>query len=97
MTMKASARIPTKQASLYLQKLCKHWSHKFDVSFTPLEGRVPFGPDRACDLEADDEALVLTVEGPDAEACETLGGVVYDHLARFASKEELPAPVWAPA
>lgn len=31
----SEARIPTASASKYLQQLCKHWSHKFQVEFTP--------------------------------------------------------------
>ena len=31
----SQATIPTTAASRYLQQLCKHWSHKFAVEFTP--------------------------------------------------------------
>ena len=30
--------IATASASRYLQQLCKHWSHKFAVQFTPQHG-----------------------------------------------------------
>ena len=38
----ARATIPTVSASRYLQQLCKHWSHKFAVNFTPQHGTIPF-------------------------------------------------------
>lgn len=30
-----TAMVPTTSGSRYLQQLCKHWSHKFAVDFTP--------------------------------------------------------------
>jgi uncharacterized protein len=36
------ARVPTQSASRYLQQVCKHWSHKFAVQFTPEKGHIPF-------------------------------------------------------
>ena len=54
------AEIPTAAASRYLQQLCKHWSHKFPVEFTPTHGEItlPFG---ACVLDADQEALKVSL------------------------------------
>lgn len=46
------AAIPTAEASRYLQQLCKHWSHKLDVSFTPNDGRVLFSEQSVCLLNA---------------------------------------------
>jgi hypothetical protein len=88
------ARIPTVSASRYLQQLCKHWAHKFEVSFTPETGLVPFGEGRACVMTADAEGLCLRVEAQDAETAERLGGVVVEHLRRFAHREELADPEW---
>jgi len=88
------ACIPTQSASRYLQQLCKHWSHKFEVSFTPETGIVPFGEGRACTLIADAEGLTLRVEAQDANSAARLGGVVFEHLQRFAHREELTAPEW---
>ena len=46
----SETRVPTASASRYLQQLCKHWSHKFTVEFTPEQGRIPFAEDRICTL-----------------------------------------------
>ena len=38
----ATAEVPTKSASRYLQQLCKHWSHNLAVTFTAEEGTITF-------------------------------------------------------
>ncbi len=92
--MEARANIPTANASRYLQQLCKHWSHRMDVTFTPLIGRVPFAEDANCVLEATPEALGVAITAPDAATLQRLQGVVFSHLARFATSETLPTPDW---
>jgi uncharacterized protein len=78
--------VPTISASRYLQQLCKHWSHKFEVKFDPKQGHValPFGP---LDLTATDDALLISAalnEGGDPERAKM---VIADHLNRFAFRE----------
>jgi uncharacterized protein len=82
------AKITTAAASRYLQQLCKHWSHKFAVEFTPERGRIPFDVARICTLEARSDDLTLRVEAPD-EGALRLEGVVIEHLKRFAFREDL--------
>ena len=48
----SQARVSTASASRYLQQVCKHWSHKFAVEFTPEKGHIPFSDGRICNLEA---------------------------------------------
>ncbi|MEQ6335424.1 DUF2218 domain-containing protein [Sphingobium sp. MK2] len=84
--MTLTAKVPTPNASRYLQQLCKHWSHKFDVTFDTEQGVIPFpmGPIR---MQAEPEALVVTIE-PKADAdVEKFKQVVADHLDRFAFRE----------
>src|SRR3546814_16324395 len=45
MTVSATARVPTRHASKYLQQLCKHWQHNLAVAFTADHGTVTFPPD----------------------------------------------------
>lgn len=89
-----SAIVPTQSASRYLQQLCKHWSHKFEVSFTPEKGRIalPFG-----NLELVAEETLLRVEialneGADPERAKM---VVSEHLDRFAFREAPLAFNWS--
>lgn len=92
--MKTQADIRTEHASKYLQQLCKHWSHKLAVEFTPAAGVVPFSETARAHLRADEAALHVEIEAPDAESCARLGQVVFDHLKRFAFREEMSLPDW---
>ncbi len=87
--------IPTASASRYLQQLCKHWSHKFPVEFTPTHGEItlPFG---ACVLEADQEALKVRLSAADAASLPRFQEVVEEHIKRFAFRETLTFP-WGDA
>ena len=81
-----TARVPTQSASRYLQQLCKHWSHKFEVSFDPQAGTIalPFGK---TDLRAEPDTLVVTIHIADGADAERPKKVVEDHLNRFAFRE----------
>lgn len=81
-----TARVSTESASRYLQQLCKHWSHKFEVSFDPQQGTIalPFGK---TDLKAEPETLVVTIHLNDGADSERPKKVVEDHLNRFAFRE----------
>src|ERR1700742_5355930 len=88
------ATISTASASRYLQQLCKHWSHKFAVEFTPERGTIPFDETRRCTLDASPERLALRIEAADDATLERTQGVVIDHLMRFAFREELGEVRW---
>ncbi len=90
---RSEARVPTAHASRYLQQLCKHWSHKFPVTFDAAQGVVPF-PDATCAFEASPDALTMTLTAaPDRLA--HMEGVVARHLERFAFREALDIR-WTP-
>lgn len=78
--------VTTTSASRYLQQLCKHWSHKFEVKFDRKQGQValPFGP---LELTAADDMLLISAalnEGSDPERAKS---VIASHLNRFAFRE----------
>lgn len=83
---KSKAIVETEHASRYLQQLCKHWSHKFTVEFTPEKGRIDLGEGRIADLSADGTALTVEVEAPELKRMEQ---VVEEHITRFAFRETL--------
>ena len=89
------ALVPTASASRYLQQLCKHWGHKFEVTFNAHAGRValPFGP---VEMTAADEALevVCRIEGEGDLA--RMQEVVVEHLNRFAHREGELVFDWQP-
>jgi hypothetical protein len=88
------ATIATASASRYLQQLCKHWSHKFAVEFTPEHGTIPFDEARTCTLDATPDRLALTVEAGDDATLDRMQGVVIEHLKRFAFREDLGTVEW---
>jgi uncharacterized protein len=90
----AQATIPTASASRYLQQLCKHWSHKFAVDFTPEHGTIPFDETRVCTLDALPEHLALRIEAADDVTLQHMQGVVIEHLKRFAFREEIGDVQW---
>lgn len=83
---RSTAHVPTPSASRYLQQLCKHWSHKFAVTFDAHTGHVPL-PLGTADLAADEAALTITCQVPEGGDLTRLQQVVADHLNRFAFRE----------
>lgn len=83
----ATARVTTAHASRYLQQLCKHWGHKYPVTFTPQNGRIAMSAGVLI-LDADDEGLGLQLTA-EADVLERMEGVVAEHLQRFAFKESM--------
>jgi hypothetical protein len=81
------ATVPTVSASRYLQQLCKHWSHKLTVVFTPQEGSVDFPNGARVVMRAADEALDVELTVPAGQDVERMQGVVANHLDRFAFRE----------
>jgi hypothetical protein len=82
------ADIATANASRYLQQLCKHWSHKFQVTFDDRSGKVPFSDAAELTLTANGDVLSLKLDAS-ADRLPTLEEVVAEHLKRFAFREEL--------
>lgn len=82
------AAIATIHASRYLQQLCKHWSHKLAVTYTPQSGQVAFDGGATLALAATPDTLNAKLSGTQ-EQLARLQDVVADHLKRFAHKEEL--------
>lgn len=86
---RSSANITTENASRYLQQLCKHWGHRFTVTFDPNSGNVDFGNGQALDLSASQQILTLTVSDAAKDQITDLEAVVTEHLRRFAFREDL--------
>lgn len=89
------ADVATANASRYLQQLCKHWSHRFAVTFDANSGKVPFSDTAELVLKANGDVLSLRLDAS-ADRLPTLEEVVSDHLRRFAFREELRID-WQPA
>ena len=81
-----SAKVPTANASKFIQQLCKHWSHRLEVDFSEEKGVVRF-PDAVVVLETESDTLSVTIDAPEKETVERMKGVVASHLDRFAFRE----------
>ncbi|WP_084397357.1 DUF2218 domain-containing protein [Henriciella aquimarina] len=94
--MTRQAIVATAHASRYLQQLCKHWSHKFDVDYSPNAGRIalPLG-DVA--LKAGETDLTIQITPTSVDNLEKLEDVVASHIDRFAHKEGGLTYDWQPA
>ena len=79
-------RAETGSASRYLQQLCKHWGHKFEVNFDDQHGRIALG-ETTCLLEAGEGALKAELQAADEAQLSRMEGVVADHLQRMATDE----------
>lgn len=84
----SNADVATEHASRYLQQLCKHWAHKFPVTFDPKHGEIELTIGRTV-MDADATALHIALTAGDAAQMEQLERVVEDHIKRFAFREEL--------
>ena len=82
------ATIPTKAASNYIGKLCRHFRHKIDAEYTATTGMATF-PFGTCAMAATPDQLVFDIAAPDRESVEKIKGVIERHLFKFAYKEEL--------
>lgn len=94
--LSARAKIPTANASRYLQQLCKHWAHHLAVEFTPQKGKVVFPRDArgaswpgdaVLELAAHADGLECWLFASDAGQLAALEGAVARHLDRFAFRE----------
>ena len=88
-----SGTVATVNGSRYLQQLCKHWSHRFEVSFDRAQGKVklPLGELR---LTAMPDGLQIELTGAKEEDIPRAKEVVASHLDRFAFREAPLDFVW---
>jgi hypothetical protein len=82
----STASVPTASASRYLQQLCKHWSHKFAVTYDAHQGTIPL-PMGTATLTAHESTLEVQVDVADSANLERMQKVVAEHLDRFAFRE----------
>lgn len=94
MQIVSTGRFETSNASKYLQQLCKHFSHKLEVSYDETTGEIAL-PTGGCRLHADPDALRVHLDAADAVAMQRARGIIDSHLARFAFREDFSAMKWS--
>lgn len=73
----------TTDAMRVIRRLCKHWSHKYEVQVGDAGGEI-FLPTARVILRAEPERLLVTLENPLEEIPQRMTGVVGEHLQRMA-------------
>lgn len=91
--MKETGRFETPHASKYLQQLCKHFSHKTEVTFDATSGMAALSQGPAT-MAADDTALTIEITAKDTEGLGKARHVIDAHLARFAFREDFEGLDW---
>ena len=69
-----------------MKRLCRHWSHKFQVRFDDLTGDIQINEVRLA-MRADADRLDLLLENAAGEIPSRLPQVVTDHLVRMAGAD----------
>jgi hypothetical protein len=86
---RSEARVATDRPHRYAKQLASHLGRRIDATWDEDAGRGRLAfRDGTGTLTAESGALLLTVEGPEAEI-ERLEDVVGRHLVRFGTKDEL--------
>ena len=80
--------VKTLKASIYLQQIGKHFSHKLEVDFDSQAGRIEF-PFGIAELNAEELELNMIAKAETAENLDKMKHVLASHLERFAFREKL--------
>lgn len=82
----STATISTVEPGRIILRLCKHWGHKFAVSYDDAQGRIEL-PMGLCLLRVEEGGLSARLEGtPEADMAH-FEKVVADHAQRMARGE----------
>jgi hypothetical protein len=84
----SSANVATPNASVLIRRLCKHWAHKYPVTYDEQQGDVQLSKGR-CVFQVIDELLHVRVEAASDDDLAHMERVVGEHLQRMAGKETL--------
>jgi uncharacterized protein len=84
----------TQNASRYIQQLCKHWSHKFQVETRALSGKICFSDDVTIDLSAQRDRIEVIIQAAIGSEIVTIRSAVVSHIDRFAFREAPLTFVW---
>ena len=80
--------VKTLKASIYLQQIGKHFSHKLQVEFDAQAGWIEF-PFGIAELNAEELGLNMIAKAQTSENLDKMKYVLASHLERFAFREKL--------
>lgn len=84
----STAQVATANPQRLIKRLCKHWGHKFPVSFDEQQGEIQLPPG-LCALKVQEGGLQVRLQAAEDEQIQRLQQVVADHLERMATGETL--------
>lgn len=84
--LSSTVQIQTSDPSRLIRRLCKHWSHKFEVDFDVHHGHIALG-DTQCSLTAGENSLTANLQTQDEAQLARMETVVADHLQRMSAGE----------
>ena len=84
--MISTATITTAEPARIILRLCKHWGHKFAVSYDDTQGRIEL-PGGLCLLTAGEGQLSVRLEGVPGVDMDRFEQVVAEHAQRMARDE----------
>jgi hypothetical protein len=82
------AMITTAKASLYLQKICKHFTHRVPAHWNTQQGKVFFDMGW-CFMTAREHTLEIRCEANSESELEDILETIKRHFDRFAIKDQL--------
>lgn len=85
-------RVKTSDGSKYLQRLCKHFSHRVSADWDENRGKVTFA-EGTCSLQADASGLQMTCSANSQQELVEIVDTLDRHFIRFA-KAEAPTLIW---
>lgn len=86
--MVSKARVATNRSAAYMQRLCRHFSHKVPAEFDDTHARVNF-PMGVCEMRAEADALVLRAQADDEVGLTRIKHILSDHVTRYGFRDNL--------
>lgn len=87
----SAATVATANPSRLINRLCKHWAHKFPVRHDEQGGEITLGIGE-CRLRAAEAGLEVRLHAANPAQLRQLQQVLADHLLRMASGEAWSSP-----
>ncbi len=83
---KQAVTLKTEQAKMYLQRQCKHFSHKVEVKYNETDALITF-EEGICIMKANHQALYLRCEANSPSDLKEITDTMDRHMEGFARGE----------
>lgn len=92
--IRRQGRVPTSEASRYLQRLCYHFTRKIAVQYDEKQGDATF-PWGRCLMFADEQALHFDCHAEDEDSLARVQHAIDAHVELFSRKKPMRVQ-WSP-